>query len=398
MKSSAKFKFMKNQTPKTLPLILAIDTSCDETSAAVTLGRVVLSNIIASQTNIHEPYGGVFPTLAKKAHTQNIKPVVQKTLKLAGVNFKDLDAVAVTLGPGLAPALEVGIEYAQKLARKWHKSIIGVNHIEAHVLSVLAGRNKRSFPTKKILELKRQNKLIPPNLKSQLPAFTQASLNQQLDLFPSVSVVVSGGHSQFVLVNKINDYQIMGQTIDDALGEALDKVGRMLGLGYPAAPVMEKMAKQGDPNQFNFPLPMTTSDDFNLSYSGLKTAAHRLIKQLEKDDQLNQQAIINLAASFQAAAFKHLIYKLDKLLQDLINQKQIKIQQIWLGGGVARNIQLRQKIRSLIKTHNLKLKTPFEKRLCSDNAAMVGVTAGFHYPATEKIKLDRKPSWSIAEK
>jgi N6-L-threonylcarbamoyladenine synthase len=389
---------MKNQATKTLPLILAIDTSCDETSAAVTLGRVVLSNVIASQTDIHEPYGGVFPTLAKKAHVQNIEPVVQKALKLARVNFKDLDAVAVTLGPGLAPALEVGIEYAKKTAQEWHKPIIGVNHVEAHVLSVLASRNKRSFPIKKILELKRQNKLIAPNLNSQLPAFTLAALNRQIDLFPSLAIVVSGGHSEFVLVNKINDYQIMGQTIDDALGEALDKVGRMLGLGYPAAPVMEKLAKQGDPNQFNFPLPMTTSSDFNLSYSGLKTAAHRLIKQLEEEDQLNQQAIINLAASFQAAAFKHLTYKLDKLLENLINQKQIKIQQIWLAGGVARNIQLRQKIRSLIKTRNLKLRTPFEKRLCSDNAAMVGMTAGFHYPAAEKTKLDRKPSWSIAEK
>jgi N6-L-threonylcarbamoyladenine synthase len=389
---------MKNQATKTLPLILAIDTSCDETSAAVTLGRVVLSNVIASQTDIHEPYGGVFPTLAKKAHVQNIEPVVQKALKLARVNLAEIDAVAVTLGPGLAPALEVGIEYAKKTAQEWHKPIIGVNHVEAHVLSVLASRNKRSFPIKKILELKRQNKLIAPNLNSQLPAFTLAALNRQIDLFPSLAIVVSGGHSEFVLVNKINDYQIMGQTIDDALGEALDKVGRMLGLGYPAAPVMEKLAKQGDPNQFNFPLPMTTSSDFNLSYSGLKTAAHRLIKQLEEEDQLNQQAIINLAASFQAAAFKHLTYKLDKLLENLINQKQIKIQQIWLAGGVARNIQLRQKIRSLIKTRNLKLRTPFEKRLCSDNAAMVGMTAGFHYPAAEKTKLDRKPSWSIAEK
>ncbi len=386
---------MKNQTTKTLPLILAIDTSCDETSAAVTLGRVVLSNIIASQTDIHEPYGGVFPTLAKKAHVENIKPVVNKALKLARVSLADIDAVAVTLGPGLAPALEVGIEYAKKIAKEWRKPIIGVNHIEAHVLSVLASRNKKSFPTQKILELKRQNKLIPSNLKSQLPVFTLAALNRQTNLFPSLSTVVSGGHSEFILVKEVGNYQIMGQIIDDALGEALDKVGRMLGLGYPAAPVMEKLTKQGDPNQFNFPLPMTTSNDFNLSYSGLKTAAHRLIKKLEKGDHLNQQVIINLAASFQAAAFKHLTYKLNKLLEDLINQKQIKIQQIWLGGGVARNIQLRQKIRSTIKNYDLKLATPFEKRLCSDNAAMVGVTAGLHYPVTKKIDLDRKPSWAI---
>lgn len=406
-----------------LPLILAIDTSCDDTAAAITLGRIVLSNIVASQTDLHQPYGGVFPTVAKQAHKKNIKPVINKALKQAGVTPQQLDAIAVTLGPGLAPALEVGIATAQELATTWHKPLIPVNHIEAHALSSLAVANKKIYPVKSVLSSKKYMKKINPQLIAQFPITSQADFNQQ-NIFPVLAIVVSGGHSEFIKINQLGAYEILGQTIDDALGEALDKVGRMLGLGYPAAPVIEKVAVHGDENKFKFPLPMTTSNNFNLSYSGLKTAASRLISQLQADSQLNQQTILDLAASFQYACFRHLTYKLDRLLvsQNYItdpkfssrrrrkfsryarckaNVKPKPFKQVWLGGGVSQNNKLRKMLRQTLRPFKLKLITPYSKRICADNAAMIGVTASFHWfknlVNSYPLKLDRKPNWSIID-
>ncbi len=374
---------MKNKSLTTTsqqpPLILGIDTSCDETSAAVSCGRVILSNIVASQIDLHQEFGGVFPTLAKRAHQENIEAVVKKALKQAQTNFEKIDAIAITLGPGLAPALEVGIKYAPKLGEKFNKPVLTINHIEAHALSVLAERNSHSYDVKK---------------PKTLPAWRPENLGIE---FPILSVVVSGGHTEFILINKIGKYQILGQTIDDAAGEALDKVGRMLNLGYPAAPAIEELAKKGDKNRFKFPLPMTTKKNFNLSYSGLKTSAHRLITELKEKKQWNQQTIIDLAASFQYAVFRHLAYKLDKLLaikQQESKEKQIK--QIWLGGGVSQNIAFRRQMRKVAREYKLKVKTPFAKRLCSDNAAMIALVGNFHFLQQRKNqKMDRKPNWRI---
>lgn len=387
-----------------LPLVLAIDTSCDETSAAVCLGKVVLSNIIASQTEIHRPYGGVFPTLAKQAHKENIAPVVQKAIRQAGVEWQMLDAVAVTQGPGLAPALEIGIEYAKHLAEKWDKPLLGINHVEAHLWSVVASRKKRELPIKQVLKLKETQHKVPSRLASQF------NPNKDLAL-PVLGIVVSGGHSEFVQINQIGQYTILGETVDDALGEALDKVGRMLDLGYPAGPVIEKITKQANASAYEFPLPMTTSGDFNLSYSGLKTAANRLIKSLtlknpplqnqvdetKKNNQgeLSRQEVIDLAASFQYAAFNHLCYKLEKILG---SQTKEVFSQVWLGGGVASNIALRKQIRRVLKNFDLKLKTPYEKRLCGDNAAMIAVTANLHINHklySTNLNIDRKSNWSL---
>ncbi len=423
--SHKKNKLKFNSQDKQLPLILALDTSCDETSAAVTLGRVVLSNIIASQTNIHQAYGGVYPTLAKRAHQKKIDPVINLALKRAGLSFTDLDIIAVTLGPGLAPALEIGINKAHQLAEKWRKPLIVVNHIEAHLLSVLLLRKKRHFPINKLLTYKLENKLIPkkdllpallsnPKLLSS-PKLINGPKKLTSDfLLPALGMVFSGGHSQFIHINKIGQYQLLGETIDDALGEALDKVGRMLGLGYPAGPIMEKLAKKGKADRFDFPLPMTAVKNFNLSYSGLKTAAHRKIKQLRANKQLDRQTIFDFSASFQQAAFKHVAYKLNKLLQAaqaknkaVHNRKNqpastTNFKQAWLGGGVASNIALRQTIRATLKPYQIPLKIPFEKRLCSDNAAIIGVTAAFkiNYCAkktliSEAQNLDRKPNWKL---
>ena len=381
------------------PLILAIDTSCDDTAAAVTLGRVVLANVVAAQTDLHRPYGGVFPTVAKQAHKENIKPAVNKALKQAGVTLQQLDAIAVTLGPGLAPALEVGIELAQELAKAWKKPLIPINHIEAHALSSLARANKKIYSISPLLTAKKNLEKIDHKLIARLPLSNKTSFNQQ-NIFPVLAIVVSGGHSEFIKINQLGNYEILGQTIDDALGEALDKVGRMLGLGYPAAPVIEKVAIHGDENKFKFPLPMTTSGDFNLSYSGLKTAASRLVSQLQADSQLSQQAILDLAASFQYACFRHLTYKLNKLLIDQnysVDKKPFK--QVWLGGGVSQNNKLRKMLRKILRSYQLKLFTPYSKKICSDNAAMVGIAANFHWDISladsNFLKLDRKPSWSI---
>lgn len=371
---------MKKKVKSSAPLILSIDTSCDETSAAVTSGRVVLANVVASQAEIHRPYGGVFPDLAKRAHQDNIKPVIQTTLKRAGLEWDQIGAIAVTVGPGLAPALEIGINYVQKLAKNYQKPVIPVNHIEAHLLSVLASRNKKKFKNNK-----------PPTW--QLDQF-----NQQYS-FPVLGLVVSGGHTEFVQINQIGQYQILGQTIDDAAGEALDKVGRMVNLGYPAGPVIEKLAKQGNSDRFDFPLPMTTKKNYNLSYSGLKTAALRKVRKLEAENKLDQQTIKDFAASFQQIVFKHLNYKLEKLL--IAYQKKQKLeffQELWLGGGVAANINLRSSLRKTLRAFKIDLKTPFEKRLCGDNAAMIGVVASFKYQqklfaATKKI--NRRPNWSV---
>lgn len=361
----------KKSTPKITAdtIILAIDTSCDDTSAAVTKGWQVLSNVIASQTQLHKPYGGVFPTVAKQAHKENIDPTVAIALKRAGVTWEDIDAIAVTQGPGLAPALEVGITYAKEQAKLHNLPLIPVNHLEGHLLTVLA---------------------VP---KTHVP---------KVPTFPILGLIISGGHSEFLLVNDFGKYERIGATIDDAAGEALDKIGRMLDLGYPAGPVVEIFAKKGDHLAHQFPLPMTTSGDYNLSFSGIKTFARNLVASLEADGKLNsQQAIFDLAASVQYSVFRHITHKLRKILID-----HPEITEIWLGGGVAANMSLRKAIRATAKearaqlkkfsspsnVKSLKLHTPYTKRLCQDNAAMIGVAAQFGKASND---FDRKPNLKL---
>lgn len=389
------------------PLILAIDTSCDETSAAVTKGVIVLSNVVASQVDLHKNYGGVYPTLAKQAHKENIDLTIKKALAMAKTNFNKLNAIAVTQGPGLAPALEIGIAKAKILAKQYKKPLIAINHIEGHALSVLAKPSRRNLP-KSLTQSLAQN-----SLKHQQ--------NQALK-FPILAIVVSGGHTQFIYIKKIGQYLILGQSIDDAAGESLDKVGRMLELGYPAGPVVEQLAKQGNPQTYKFPLPMTTSKNYNLSFSGLKTAALNLINNTNCAvsrvspgliNRLNAQQTADFCASYQQAVFKHITYKLKKLLTDLnknhlapncvIKPSQLDrqaIQQIWLGGGVAANIALRAALRQTLKPFGLKLITPYSKKLCGDNAAMIGLTAFFKWQNKKWLRnidqLDREPRLSIS--
>lgn len=352
--------------------ILGIDTSCDETSAAITKnGFTVVSNVISSQIELHKPYGGVFPTVAKLAHQENILPVVTAALKRAHLAPADLQAAAVTVGPGLAPALEVGLTFAKNFAIDHHLPLIAVNHLEGHLLSSLAQPNKKT-PISQV-------KTTHPPLA-----------------FPALALVISGGHSQFVQVKNIGDYQILGQTLDDAAGECLDKIGRLLNLGYPAAPVVEALAKSGDPTSYPFPLPLTDRHDFDLSFSGLKTYARNLIAKLEAKNALTQSQLCNLAASAQSGVFRHLLYKLDKLLAYYQHSpQQTPFGAILVGGGVAQNINLRHRLRQLAARYQLPIFFPYSARLCGDNAAMIALAAYFHYQNQEfadPAATDRQPN------
>lgn len=335
--------------------ILAIDTSCDETAAAVTHDTKVISNIVWSQSSQHANFGGVMPSLAQRLHKDRIDWVIKKAL---GNKYKDLrgiDAIAVTQGPGLAIALEVGIAKAKELSQKYNKPIIPVNHVEAHLLSPFANTNKSIT-------------------------------------FPALGLVVSGGNTQLVYIQNIGKYKVLAQTVDDALGEALDKTARMLGLGYPGGAILEKFAKKGRVNSYSLPLPLIEDKIKNrFSYSGLKTAMYRLCKN---EEPLTKEKIYNLAASFQNIAFEHIIRVLKYQIEN--KPKGIKIKQLLLGGGVANNNLLRSKLRNLLRKYNISLLISYSKKLCGDNAAMIGNLAYLRKPKlyvnkNNLYKIDRSP-------
>src|SRR3989339_975987 len=311
--------------------ILSIDTSCDETSVAITEGTKIISNIIWSQASQHASFGGVMPSLAQRLHRERIDWVINRALLNCKLQIENCDRIAVTVGPGLAIALEVGISKAKELALKYNKPIIPINHIEGHLLSPLANKSHIS-----------------------LPAF---------------GLVVSGGNTQLILIEKIGKYKVLAQTVDDALGEALDKGARLLGLGYPGGSTLEQFARVGNPKAYPLPVPLLDDKIRNrFSYSGLKTAMFRLV---EKEKLLTKEKIHNLAASFQSVAFKHV----ENVLSYHINHLPLTINHLLLGGGVANNNQLRKNLRKLLKSHGITLHTPYSKKLCGDNAAMIGIVA-----------------------
>jgi N6-L-threonylcarbamoyladenine synthase len=335
--------------------ILAIDTSCDETSAAVTEGTRVISNVIWSQASAHASFGGVMPSLAQRMHQERIDWVIAKALK----NFDDVGAIAVTEGPGLAIALEVGIRKAKELATKLRLPLVPINHIEGHLLSPFAMRNDEVT-------------------------------------FPALGLVISGGHTELIYVEKIGKYKILAKTQDDALGEALDKAARMLGLGYPGGAILERMAKSGNPRAYPLPLPMARSlDKSSFSYSGLKTAMYRLVESIGKD--LSRQQIYDLAACFQNRAFEHL----ERVLINTINTASSEVKYLLVGGGVIANVELRRRLRILGNGLGLSVRFPYSKKLIGDNAAMIGIAAGFKNLEDPKFMIyetvDRRPRWSIEE-
>jgi len=362
--------------------ILAIDTSCDETAAAVTDGTKILSNVVWSQASAHAKFGGVMPSLAKRMHEERIDWVIDKAIKNSRpgstklFKIEDLDAIAVTVGPGLSIALGVGIDRAKKLATKYNKKLISVNHLEGHILSCLAKPKTENFK------------------------------------FPALGLVVSGGNTILVKINKISDYETLAQTTDDALGEALDKAARMLGLGYPGGAILEKMAllrsRRASEGQafYKLPIPLVGQEERRIfTYSGLKTAISRKIEEIKtRNGELKKEDIYNLATSFQDAAFTHLIricsYVIENCLSREASAKRDKFQisNLLVGGGVSANVELRKRLRQMSKKYGIRVLFPYSKRLTGDNAAMIGIAAYYKSLRDEYTNLDiidRSPNLKI---
>ena len=339
--------------------ILAIDTSCDETSVAITQEDRVLINIVCSQIEQHKEYGGVVPHIARQMHHQLLDPAINQALRRTNKAWKQIDALAITVGPGLAPALEVGIAKAKELTIEHRLPLIAVNHMEAHLLSSFAKNSKNNGPFAKT--------------KPQ---------------FPILGLLVSGGHTQLVLMKDLGNYSLLGETLDDAAGEAFDKVAKMLDLGYPGGPIISELAKQGKP-KYELPIPMIRSKDLNFSFSGLKTAClYKLQKIPEKNK--TKQFIQDFAASFEKTVAQALAIKLKKAIQ------AYRPKQIVLGGGVINNLAIRKKVRKIARQYGLKVFIPYSKKLLTDNAAMIGITAWHQAQRRDFVKkiksLDRQPN------
>lgn len=376
--------------------ILAIETSCDDTCAAVLDNDRVLSSVISSQTDLHAKWGGVVPDIAKRAHQSRIKAVISLALKRSNLtifNFqfsknnkerieqiiekgmKDIDIIAVTQGPGLAIALSVGVNTAKELATKYSKKLVAVNHIEGHLLSNLV-KNSKGLPERKIA-------------------------------FPSLGLTVSGGHTKIVLVKRNDqfpisnfptrglpegrqfpkfEYEVVGETLDDAAGEALDKAAKQMGLGYPGGPVIERLALKGKSDWLTLPHPMSGHKGFDYSFSGLKTSFYYQIKDWPKD-KINK-SLSNLAASYQKVVIETLLLKYKKAIEFY------KPKSLMACGGVMANTALRKELRKMARKMNLPIYMPVKKALNTDNAMMIGLVG--YYKAkrkefTDPEMLDRDP-------
>ncbi len=328
-----------------MPVILAIESSCDETSASVCRDGKILSNIIFNQT-IHQKYGGVVPELASRAHLQNIVPVVNEALSTANCQLSTCDAFAFTQSPGLIGALLVGAQFAKSLALAFDKPLIAVHHMQAHVLANLIADNKPEFPF--------------------------------------LCLTVSGGHTQIVLCTDYLQMKIIGQTLDDAAGESFDKSAKLLGLPYPGGPLIDKYAQQGGPTKFKFPEPQIPDLDF--SFSGLKTAILYFIQnEKKKNENFVAENMNDICASIQQRIVSILLNKLKKAAD------QTDIKNICIAGGVSANSGLRKAFEEMGKQNNWKtFIPPFE--YCTDNAAMIAITAYYKYIAGEFAELSVSPS------
>jgi N6-L-threonylcarbamoyladenine synthase len=326
------------QLPHGVPhLVLGIETSCDETAAAVLIGpRTVRSSVVSSQIDLHAPFGGVVPEIAGRSHVDRIVPVVARALVEAGVEGKDLDAVAATEGPGLVGSLLVGVAAAKALALSWDVPYVGVNHLEAHLYA---------------------------------PSLDEPDLEP-----PMVALLVSGGHTLVVHVPEQGRYEVLGGTIDDAAGEAFDKVARYLGLGYPGGPAIDRLAVEGDPEAVPLPRPML-HEGYDLSFSGLKTAVIRHVRAHPEVDTAD------VAASFQAAVVDVLVTKLLRAARDT------GVPTVAIGGGVAANSLLRERVLDAAAAEGLRPSLP-TRAMCTDNAAMVAAAGWWRLQADGPTSLD----------
>lgn len=319
---------MERENKKTC-LTLAIETSCDETSAAVIAdGRTILANIISTQIPTHQKFGGVVPEIASRKHIENIMPVIDECLAQANVALSDIDQIGVTYGPGLVGALLVGVAAAKALAFSLDIPLIGVNHLEGHIFA---------------------NFLAHPDLKP-----------------PFVALVVSGGHTSLVHVKDYNSFKLIGQTRDDAAGEAFDKVARVMGLPYPGGPQIDRLAKEGNPDAIVFPRALSEKGNFEFSFSGLKSAVLNYLNNAKQKGDAVHHA--DVAASFQKAVIDVLVYKAMQAV------KEAGVDTLVLAGGVAANSSLENKLIGAAAENKLKFYFP-TKILCTDNAAMIGCRA-----------------------
>ncbi len=347
--------------------ILAIETSCDETAAAVVEdGRHILSNVIASQVELHARYGGVFPEVASRAHVEAIVPVIEQAMRDAHLGFDDLDGVAVTYGPGLAGSLLVGVNAAKGLALGCNLPLVAVNHLEAHIYAHW-------------LEVESEGAATPPPLAGGAGGGTVSPPSQGGGggglMFPLLALIVSGGHSELILMRDHGDYEYLGGTLDDAAGEAFDKVGRLLGLPYPGGPAIQEAAQDGNPAAFRFPRAWL-DDSYDFSFSGLKTAMLRVVQKYSDPPQ--GRLLADLSASFQAAVVDVLSAKVVRAAEEF------DVTAVLLCGGVSANQALRATTagRASVPVY---YPPPI---LCTDNAAMVGACAHRRFISGERAGWD----------
>ena len=331
------------------PIILGIESSCDDTSAAVLVGHKLLSNVIASQA-VHTAYGGVVPELASRAHEQNIVPVVSEAIRRAGITAQDLDAIAFTRGPGLLGSLLVGTNFAKGLSLSLSIPMVEVNHLHAHVLAHF---------------------------------IEEEGEEHQSPEFPFLCLLVSGGNSQIILVRSASDMEIIGQTIDDAAGEAFDKCAKVMGLGYPGGPVVNRLANEGNPKAFTFSKPNVPGYDY--SFSGLKTSfLYTLRDELEKNPNFIEERKADLCASLQATVIDILMKKLRQAAKDL------GIRQVAVAGGVSANTGLRDAFHDHARRYGWKVFIP-KFAYTTDNAAMVAMNGYFSFIDGKRTELDAVP-------
>ena len=342
------------------PLILGIESSCDETAASIISENgkgnpIVLSNIVSSQVDVHKEFGGVVPELAARSHIEKIDWIVQKAIDDSGIKIEDIDAVASTAGPGLIVCLSVGLSFGKALAGSLKKPFIAVNHLEGHALS--------------------------------------PKLNSELD-YPYLLLLISGGHSQYLSVKNLGEYKRLGTTIDDAIGEAFDKTAKLLGIEFPGGPQIEVLAKKGDPDRYNLPKPIFNKGGCNLSFAGLKTAVLKITKEIKND-----QEKFDLAASFQKTIIEILFKKTKIAFTEFEKQIKPKEKKFVVAGGVAANKEIRNMLINLCKKEKYNpIFPPIE--LCGDNAAMIAMVGleKFKLKKFDKLDYPGKPRWPLDEK
>lgn len=346
-------------------LILGIETSCDETAAAIVKdGREIISNVVFSQIALHQATGGVVPEVAAREHVVKIAPVIKEAFMKAKITPHEIDAVAVTAGPGLLSSLLIGVNAAMTLATVYKKPLVPVNHVEGHIYANWINR-------------------VMVSLSNHDTVNTRTLREPQGDTIPQFPIAVltaSGGHNELVLMHDHGDYKFLGATLDDAAGEAFDKVARLLGLGYPGGPAIEATAKNGDPTRYAFPRAWVTGYDF--SFSGLKTSVLYLLKKIPKN-RLNKKTIADVAASFQDAVCEVLAKKLVRAAQEF------KAKEIHLAGGVSANKRLREWTQNIIQKEFTHFTPPLLRfceniSLCTDNAAMIAAAGYFKFHKSPK--------------